>query len=180
MPNKPGDNVTTSLRTRSGGPIDQHRYSAGVISFVIGERTRGVTWKQIRESVKAKFGVKPTERQMRTWWRKYGVSMESGVRQLAEKYLMEVVPVMISRSMEFTLRILLPLQKRFQELGVPADKAAWFSTLLTLECVVGRENFAQLLQDYEKIGDKLREEVNADSVIGIVLPLGPEKAKGRK
>jgi len=180
MRNKPGDDVTAPLSTTRRGPIEQHRYSAGVISFVIGERTRGVTWKQIGESVKSRFGVKPTERQMRTWWKKYGVSMETGVRQLAEKYLMEMAPAMISRSMEVTLRVFSPLQKRFQELGVPPDRAAWFATLLTLECVVGRENFAQLLKDYEKIGDKLREEVDADAIVDIFFPLPPEKAKERK
>ena len=77
MRNKTGDDVAASLSTTPRGPIEQHRYSAGVISFVIGERTRGVTWRKIGESVKTRFGAKPTERQMRTWWKKYGVSMEA-------------------------------------------------------------------------------------------------------
>lgn len=180
MQNKTRDDAAASLSITPRGRIEQHRYSAGVISFVIGERTRGVTWKQIGENVKARFGVKPTERQMRTWWRKYGVSMETGVRQLAEKYLTEMAPAMISRSMEVTLRVFSPLQKRFQELGVPPDKAAWFSSLLVLECVVGQHNFEQLLKDYQAISDKLREEVDADALVDIFFPVPPEKAEESK
>ena len=46
----------------SRGPIEQHRYNAAVISYVIGERTRVNKWKDIGENVKGTFPYQFTDR----------------------------------------------------------------------------------------------------------------------
>lgn len=105
------------------GSIEQHRYSVGIISFVIGERTRGTTWKEIGEKVKAKFAQKPTERQMRTWWKRYGTDAGASLQELTKKFVMEASQAMIAKTLEVVVRVFFPLHKRCMELGVPTEKA---------------------------------------------------------
>lgn len=172
--------VTTSLGIAPRGRIEQHRYSTGVISFVVSARGGGSTWKQIAKEVQKKFDVKPTERQMRTWWKRYGIDIETGVKALTERYLTEMAQAMIARAIEVGLRVFFPLQKQCQQLGVSADKAYWFTTLLVLEQIVGHENFGPLIQDYQNMSDKLREGIDPESIASVFFPIADEKSKERR
>ena len=162
------------------GSIEQHRYSAGVISFVIGERTRGTPWKEIGKKVKAEFDQKPTERQMRTWWKRYGTDVGVGLQELTKKFVMEASQAMIARTLEVVLRVFFPLRKRCEELGVPTEKAHLFSTLLVLEQILGREEFELLIKDYYGLSDKLMEGIDPDGIISIFLPTLDEKSNERR
>jgi hypothetical protein len=154
----------------SRGPIEQHRYNAAVISYVIGERTRGTKWKEIGENVKAKFNMRPTERQMRTWWNRYGTDFQSGFKELLGKHLMQMAQGVVTKSIEANLRVLFPLQKRCEDLGANPQLAFYFSALLIIEDMIGQGNLEILVKEYLKISDKLREGIDTKFIQGIFVP----------
>ncbi len=166
-----GRGVTNSERSIvSRGPIEQHRYNAAVISYVIGERTRGTTWREIGENVKAKFDAKPTERQMRTWWKRYGTDFQSGFKELLSKQLMQMAQGVVTKSIEANLRVLFPLQKRCEDLGVNPQLAFYFSALLIIEDMIGQGNLETLVKEYFKVSDKLREGIDTKFIQGVFVP----------
>jgi hypothetical protein len=154
----------------SRGPIEQHRYNAAVISYVIGERTRGTKWKEIGENVKTKFNMKPTERQMRTWWKRYGTDFQSGYKELLSKHLMQMAQGVVAKTIEAGVRVLFPLQKRCEDLGANPQLAFYFSSLLILEEMVGQGNLETLVKEYLKISDKLREGMNTKYIQSLFIP----------
>ena len=165
------EEVTNSSRSViSRGPIEQHRYTAAVISYVIGERTRGTKWKEIGDNVRAKFNLKPTERQMRTWWKRYGTDFQSGYKELMSKQLMQLAQGVVSKSIEASLRVLFPLQKRCEDLGANPKIAFYFSSLLVLEEMVGHGNLEALVKEYLKISNKLREGLDTKYISSLFYP----------
>ena len=165
---KEENNSNLSLTSR--GPIEQHRYNAAVISYDIGERTRGTKWREIGENVKAKFNMKPTERQMRTWWNRYGTDFQSGYKELLSKHLMQMAQGVVAKTIEAGLRVLFPLQKRCEDLGADPQLAFYFSTLLVLEEMIGQGNLDALVKEYLKISDKLREGMDTKYIQGLFIP----------
>jgi len=170
MVGKKNIKTTSSPSSRKGRSIEQRRYPIPVIAFVVAERTRGSTWKVIIEKVKEKFGTAPTERQMRTWWNRYGTDVNRSMKELVRNELMEIAQGVMANTVDATLWVYYPMQKRCMELGLPADKAFLFTVLLSMESLVQPENFDSLIQEYKEIRDQLREGVDTEALTRAFYP----------
>lgn len=138
-------------------PIKQRRYQTDMIAFVIAERTRGSSWKEVGEAVRRRFEIKPpTERQMRTWWKRYGADRSTGVRDLLIKAFEESTQKMVAQSFRLFCELGIPSLSRMEELGVPGDLAPWLSVMVTLEAQLGSQAFDQLLEEYARWRLKLQ------------------------
>jgi hypothetical protein len=128
------------------------RYDDKVIAFAVTERRRGAKWKEIVSTIAHHFAIKPpTERQMRKWYKEYGVDTADPEKLLREnlvKVARATTPIAAFATQKFTIEQIPSLVEAWKQ-GKDLWIASGMMVLSMLEQTVGSDKFNQLLQEYQ-------------------------------
>jgi hypothetical protein len=128
------------------------RYDDKVIAFAVTERRRGAKWKEIVDTIAHHFAIKPpTERQMRKWYKEYGVDTADPEKLLREnlvKVARATTPIAAFATQKFAIEQVPSLVEAWKQ-GKDLWIAGGIMVLSMLEQTVGSHKFNQLLQEYQ-------------------------------
>jgi len=129
------------------------RYDDKVIAFAVTERRRGAKWKEIVSTIAHHFAIKPpTERQMRKWYKEYGVDTADPEKLLREnlvKVARAATPMAAFATQKYVVEQVPALVEAWKQ-GKNPWTAGGIMVLSMLEQTVGTEKFNQLLEEYQK------------------------------
>lgn len=128
------------------------RYDDKVIAFAVTERRRGAKWKEIVNTIAHHFAIKPpTERQMRKWYKEYGVDTADPEKLLREnlvKVARATTPIAAFATQKFAIEQVPNLVEAWKQ-GKDLWIAGGMMVLSMLEQTVGSDKFSQLIQEYQ-------------------------------
>lgn len=129
-------------------------FSKKVIAFAVTERSRGVRWKDIRNTIKQEFQIRPpSERQMRIWYHEYdgaSIDLEKMLREALIKAARDSIPVVAVATQQIAVQqgipVFLKALRQHRDPGV----AGVVMILSTLEKMVGSEAFEKGIENYQR------------------------------
>ncbi len=138
------------------------RYQDKVMAYVLAQRGKGIKWKEIIEGVRKEFDMKPpSERQMRTWWEKFGGSLTDPERILRQN-LIEVVrdttPLAAFTGQKMLVQKVPELVQAFQR-GDDPWIAGGVMVLAQLEETVGSDLYDEIIARYQQSREARKERL---------------------
>jgi len=142
--------LETGLRRRG------HSFPEKVIAFAVTERSRGVRWKDIRNTIKQEFQIRPpSERQMRSWYHEYdgaSVDLEKMLREALIKAVRDSIPAVALATHQLTIQQGIPAFLKALRQNKDPRIAGVITVLSTLEQMVGTELCEKGIRKYQQEG----------------------------
>jgi len=130
------------------------RFSKKVIAFAVTQRSRGVRWKDIRNTIKQEFHIRPpSERQMRSWYYEYdgaSIDLEMMLREALIKATRDSIPAVALATQQFTLQQGIPALLKALRRNKDPNVAGIIMILSTLEQMVGSKLYEKGIAKYEQ------------------------------
>lgn len=130
------------------------KYSEKVIAFSLTERSRGVRWKDIQNSIRQAFQIQPpSERRMRTWYKEQGggsIDLEKALREASIKAGRDSMVVAGLATQQLTLQQGIPTLLKALRQNKDPRVAGVIMILSTLEHMVGSEVYEKGIKKYQQ------------------------------
>ena len=131
-----------------------HSFSKKVIAFAVTERSRGVRWKDIRNTIKQEFQIRPpSERQMWSWYHEYdgaSIDLEKMLREALIKAARDSIPAAALATHQLTTQQGIPALLRALRQNEDPRLAGTVMILSTLEQMVGSEVYEGGIKEYQQ------------------------------
>lgn len=138
-------------------------FSKKVIAFAVTERSRGVRWKDIRNTIKQEFQIRPpSERQMRSWYHEYdggSIDLEKMLREALIKAARESIPAAALATHQLALQQGMPALLKALRQNKDPCVAGVVMILSTLEQMVGSEVYEKGIRKYQQERKRKRQTV---------------------
>lgn len=130
------------------------KFSDKVIAFSLTERSRGVRWKDIQNSIRQAFQIQPpSERRMRSWYKEYGggsIDLERTLREASIKAGRDSMVVAGLATQQLALQQGIPALLKALRQNKDPRVAGAIMILTTLEHMVGSEVYEKGIRKYQQ------------------------------
>jgi hypothetical protein len=134
-------------------------YSQDIRAEAITRRYQGREWKEIQATIRGKFGVRPSIRQMQKWFEDYRGTTDdpTGVRYVA-KVVEDSANLAKPLAQAKMMSEVFPLWYHFQQHNLQPVEAGLVAVLCFFESQVGRENLDHAYSLYRELRDRLPQQ----------------------
>jgi len=136
-------------------------FSKKVIAFAVTERSRGVRWKDIRNTIEQEFQIRPpSERQMRSWYYEYdgaSIDLEKMLREALIKAARDSIPAAALATHQLASQQGIPALLKALRQNKDPCVAGVVMILSTLEQMVGSEVYEKGIKEYRQERKRKRQ-----------------------
>ena len=155
------------------------KYSEKIIAFALTERSRGVRWNDIQNSIRQAFQIQPpSERRMRSWYKEHGggsIDLEKALREASIKVGRDSMVVAGLATQQLALQQGIPTLLKALRQNKDPRIASVIMILSTLEHMVGSEVYEKGIRKYQQ---KRRRRAQNTKITGWLSKSSPDFESG--